>query len=162
MNLGGALNIIKRHQVRMPVHLAPILRALKIQLMSLSPEADANISCITKKTSGRNNFVVYIHPSHSYGRRRFSVAHALAHIILHGDLFKKKRTQPIIDDIFYMSDLPIAHEDEANRLALDILMPMEHVVEALKDEFLDIDGLAALFKVSPSTAGLRLGIPIEV
>ena len=53
-------------------------------------------------------------------RRRFTIAHEIAHFLLHRD----KIGDQLSDDAMYRSSLSSDDERAANRLAADILMPM--------------------------------------
>ncbi|PZU81273.1 MAG: hypothetical protein DI528_21565 [Shinella sp.] len=105
------------------------------------------------------NFLIKVNKNDSARRQRFTVAHELAHYLLHRDQIGGG----IEDDVLYRSKLSDAREAQANRLAADLLMPDRLVNEwidkarALQVE--DIVGfLADKFNVSEAAMKIRLGI----
>ncbi|MCV5491602.1 ImmA/IrrE family metallo-endopeptidase, partial [Escherichia coli] len=56
-------------------------------------------------------------------RRRYTLAHEIAHFLLHRHLLR----DGITDDVLYRSSQSSQIEAEANRLAADIIMPMHQV-----------------------------------
>lgn len=105
------------------------------------------------------NFLIKVNKHDSARRQRFTVAHELAHYLLHQDQIGGG----IEDDVLYRSKLSDAREAQANRLAADLLMPDKLVNEwidkarALQVE--DIVGfLADKFNVSEAAMKIRLGI----
>ncbi|WP_198152587.1 ImmA/IrrE family metallo-endopeptidase [Tsuneonella dongtanensis] len=67
-------------------------------------------------------------------RQRFTVAHELAHFLLHRDQIGNG----IQDDKLYRSSLSDRREQEANRLAADILMP-PHLIDAALNDAIEKD-----------------------
>lgn len=95
----------------------------------------------------------------SVPRQRFTVAHELAHFLLHRDLIGSG----ITDDVLYRSALSDYKEAQANRLAADILMPIEAVSrEATKRKGLPdgqvVSELSKVFGVSATAMEIRLGL----
>ncbi|HCM3005245.1 TPA: ImmA/IrrE family metallo-endopeptidase, partial [Klebsiella pneumoniae] len=94
-------------------------------------------------------------------RQRFTLAHEIAHFLLHRD----RIGDGITDDILYRSKLSDFMEVQANRLAADILMP-GHLLEKklleltqtveLRDEQ-KIERLAEVAGVSTTAIKIRLG-----
>src|SRR3546814_8751462 len=68
---------------------------------------------------GESGFAIYVNGSHPRVRRRFSIAHEIAHFALHRNLIG----DGVTDDAMYRSNLSSAVEVQANRMAADILMP---------------------------------------
>lgn len=104
-------------------------------------------------------FVIKVNKNDSSRRQRFTVAHELAHYLLHRDQIGGG----IEDDVLYRSKLSDSREAQASRLAADLLMPDSLVNEwidkarALQVE--DIVGfLADKFNVSAAAMKIRLGI----
>lgn len=65
------------------------------------------------------SFVISINDSHPLTRRRFTVAHEIAHFVLHQDLIG----DGIVDDALYRSSKGNEIERQANAYAATILMP---------------------------------------
>lgn len=107
-------------------------------------------------------FEITVNQSHPFTRQRFSIAHELAHYVLHNDDVRQLRE---------LDRLPVGHENysqkeiEADNFAAEILMP-ETVVKSyalsvgveeggiFPKEILTL--IAQKFKVSPMMAILRL------
>ncbi len=114
------------------------------------------------------HFSIYVNPDHAETRRRFSIAHELAHYILHSDEVKKN----LLVDRDNIHSLSPEKEAEANELAAKILMPEELVHKYIENN--DLDGnrilsensvrkIASFFTVSLMVAILRLkGIGYEL
>lgn len=69
-------------------------------------------------------------------RQRFTIAHEIAHFLLHRHLLHTG----ITDDVLYRSNQSDAIEKEANNLASDILMPkkiVQSLIIKFSDEFKD-------------------------
>ncbi|HEY0522277.1 MAG TPA: ImmA/IrrE family metallo-endopeptidase, partial [Stellaceae bacterium] len=82
----------------------------------------------------------------------FTLAHEIAHFILHRDLIE----DGVSDDTMYRSkELSGYHEVQANRMAADILMPVMLVKRAAELQS-NPDLLARVFRVSPAAMKIRL------
>lgn len=104
--------------------------------------------------------------SHARVRQRFTVAHEIAHFILH--LKRNRRSQLFIDPfvIFRRDDSSATGNDrqeiEANRFGAALLMPATLVLKEIKKHGLDLDDedglvfLAKRFKVSTAAMTYRL------
>ena len=123
------------------------------------PEDDFNAEIVYADDTGEFNVSVNIH--HPYSRRRFSLAHEIAHFILHRDriIEAKKIGRSKKDDSNRML------EQEADQLAAEILMPEELVTKYAKEIGIDkntpidsnvIKKFAMTFEVSPAMATIRL------
>lgn len=90
-------------------------------------------------------------------RRRFTIAHELAHFLLHREAIG----DGLAESRLHRSRLQNRMEMEANRLAADILMPYEKLdaaIEAARDHGANLTDIAAQFGVSRSALKVRLGI----
>lgn len=90
-------------------------------------------------------------------RKRFTIAHEIAHYLIHRDLIG----DGIVDDALYRSGLQETIEFEANRLAADLLMPISRVKkehDRIKDyEYFDkLIVLSGKFGVSKIAMQIRL------
>lgn len=108
--------LLETHQTTYPVQLGAIAKALGIKILSSTLRSD--ISGEIRETNGEVTIKVNRHDAKT--RQRFTVAHELAHYFLHRDLLK----DGIVDDVLYRSSHSTYIEQEANRLAADILMPI--------------------------------------
>ncbi len=109
-------------------------------------------------------YKITVNVVHPHTRRRFTIAHELAHFFLHKDDIG----DGIIDDPLYRSSgLSNNQEQEANRLAADILMPLNKIGERVRyyedthrqliNDSL-VRNLAEEFDVSLGSMRIRLGL----
>jgi hypothetical protein len=114
--------LIEECQDAPPVRLPELARALgvPIKASTLAPGISGEI-----RPSG-DGFVIRVNRHDPIKRQRFTVAHELAHFLLH----RNEIGNGIADDVLYRSSLSDRREQQANRLAADILMPVALLVEA--------------------------------
>jgi Zn-dependent peptidase ImmA (M78 family) len=84
-------------------------------------------------------------------RQRFTLAHEIAHYVLHRDMLG----DGMWDSGRYESPLGPRYEEQANRLAADILMPSD-LVRTYYEQEKSVSGLAELFGVSTDAMNYRL------
>lgn len=131
-----------------PVDVTGLARALGL---SVTRRAMENISG-SIKCSKDGRCEIEINSLHSNTRQRFTLAHEIAHYILHRDLIG----DGITDNALYRSAQPSAIERQANQFAARILMPA-HLVRRFHNEGItSADRMAAKFEVSPAVADIRL------
>lgn len=153
------VSTIARHQNDAPVKLSALAKDLGLKVMS--SELPSGISGeIGPNRAGDSDYVIRVNANDSSRRQRFTVAHEIAHFLLHRHLIGNG----ISDDVLYRSGLSNSIEAQANRLAADILMPQPLVDEwlqrATKLPVDDIVGyLSDTFKVSEAAMKIRLGVP---
>jgi Zn-dependent peptidase ImmA (M78 family) len=90
-------------------------------------------------------------------RQRFTVAHEIAHAVLHPDMIG----DGITDDAMWRSGLPETAEYQANRMAADILMPAHLIrekVEKVQSGLWTPATLAREFEVSNQSMEIRLKV----
>ena len=107
-----------------------------------------------------NNFKIFYNGDHPNTRRRFTVAHELAHYLLHRDELGEKYPE----NVLLRGGLPNKLEMEANRLGAEILMPnaaIDHYT-AVRNGAMSIPEMAGIFDVSPAAMSIRLGIPMDI
>lgn len=109
-------SIIAKHQNELPIPVGQIAKELGLTVNSST--LPAGISGEIKLVD--SNYVIRVNRHDIKARQRFTVAHEIAHYLLHRDLIG----DGISDDILYRSALSDTLEAEANRLAADILMPL--------------------------------------
>ena len=148
------MEIIRANQSELPVSVTRIAREFGIRVFKSSGWPD-KLSGLIRKNQER--YEIFVNGQHPLVRRRFTIAHELAHFILHRD----EIGNGITDDVLYRSGLSNKMEKEANQLAADILMPWKLLDPILDSGESDIRELADMFKVSPSTMSIRLGVPYE-
>jgi Zn-dependent peptidase ImmA (M78 family) len=110
---------------------------------------------VRKNADSPGGFDIFVNASHPEVRRRFTIAHEIAHIVLHPHLIG----DGITDDALLRSGLSNAVEAQANRLAADILMPRDKLNEFLVKGITSVKELASRFQVSEQAMAIRIGIP---
>ncbi|MCY4326154.1 MAG: ImmA/IrrE family metallo-endopeptidase [Rhodobacteraceae bacterium] len=150
------LEIIRKHQDSPPVPVVALANDLGLRVFKSGTRAwSDNVSGLIKRTSG-DGFEIYVNGDHQFHRRRFTIAHEIAHFVLHKD----KIGDELTDDALYRSGLSNEIEREANSFAAKILMPPHLINDKIQDGVNNIYDLATIFKVSPSAMSLRLGVPL--
>ncbi len=124
-------------------------------------ELDSDRSGFVRYDADSDSFSIYANVNQSKQRQRFSIAHELAHLVLHED---KIREQGEVDRENTMS-LSLEEENEADQLAADILMPEPTVRDYVEVNNLDgnkplekeaIEKISDSFNVSMPMAIIRM------
>ena len=105
---------------------------------------------------------ILINNNEPAARKRFTLAHELAHFLLHKDDLGDK----FPENILLRGGLSNRKEVEANRLASEILMPFDAIDKATEERIIKqggftISDMAQLFQVSNAAMAIRLGIPLD-
>ena len=146
---------VERHKKECPVKIVDLARYLRIDVKRTS-QWDENVSgAIVKDSSGK--YTIWTNAKHHQNRRRFTVAHEIAHFVLHRDAIG----DGIKDDALFRSTLGGLIESQANRYAAELLMPMKHIKNCIKEGASSIVELAASMRVSKTAMSIRLGVPWE-
>lgn len=153
-----AENIIKNHQKETPVQVIPIANALGLNVYKIENWGDNLSGKLQKDESSDAGFSIYVNANHSETRKRFTIAHEIAHYVLHRHLIEGEY---LIDDTLYRSGLSNSIEAAANKMAAEILMPWRLVDRTITGGTNKILDLAKTFQVSPSAMSIRLGVPAE-
>ena len=147
---------VQAHQTEAPIRLATIARAIGVEVLAatLPPGISGEIR---PKADGR--FAIRVNRHDPIRRQRFTIAHEIAHFILHRDQIGSG----LKDDVLYRSTLSDHREAEANRLAANILMPQHLVDELLQNARAQqvediVNYLADRFEVSEASMKIRLGL----
>src|ERR1700730_14453439 len=113
--------VVAKYQKAPPVMLAPIASELGIKVKRI-PLGKLIAGQIMRDpvNGGPSGFSILINSDDGLRRQKFTLAHEIAHFILHRDLIESG----IVDDTMYRSDLGSVYETQANQLAADILMPI--------------------------------------
>ena len=124
---------------------------LDVQYAGTLPGDAAGMICRAQGTN-RSGYVIHINGNDNPRRRRFTLAHEIAHYILHRDMIG----DGIVDDAMYRSSLGDVFERQANRMAAEILMPPQLVRNYYRFGDKSIVRLAADFDVSEEAMRIRL------
>lgn len=146
------------HQTEAPVKLSVLANSLgvTVKAATLPPGISGEIRPDCDR-DGR--FIIRVNKHDPARRQRFTVAHELAHFLLHKDQIGAG----IRDDVLYRSNVSDHREAQANRLAADILMPHQLVDQWMTAaNRLGADNviayLADRFEVSEASMKIRLGL----
>ena len=108
--------------------------------------------------NNQGKFIIKINMHEPKVKQRFTVAHEIAHFLLHSNLIN----DTVEESVLYRSRLSNSIEAEANRLAADIIIPPSIVNELLDDvdvyNEIEIANLANTLKVSVDALKIRLRI----
>jgi len=151
--------IILNFQQAPPVDVVGLAEALGIRVWELS-DLPATVSGKLFRDpvhGGSSQYSIGVNANEHFERKRFTVAHEIAHYILH----RNKIQTELVDDTMYRSPLVTsAEEAQANKLAADILMPLQLIQKMIQNGVTDVDVLANLFQVSGTAMRIRLGVPV--
>jgi len=129
---------------------------LPVYLSTLQPKISGLIEPFEQAPS---KFRIRLNRHEPVERQRFTLAHEIAHFLLHRSLIGTG----VVDDTMYRSGLSSRREVEANRLAAELCMPrslVEHHRRLLSHLDRDqlISEMAKRFRVSKSAMQIRLGV----
>lgn len=134
-----------------PVDLDGMAKALGIDVLySIFPDDNSIAGKIEQNSRGR--FRIIINSNDPANRQRFTLAHEIAHFILHRDMLG----HGVTDRGLYRSNLSDNTERQANRYAATLLMPAPLVRKKYAEGHQSAHGLAGIFHVSPAAAGIRM------
>lgn len=108
-----------------------------------------NISGMIKFENGEQN--IYVASDEPSTRQRFTIAHEIAHYILHRQLIQAQNGSVL----YRNSDENNEIERQANYLAAAILMPRYQIIDAWRT-YKSIDKVANCFQTSPIATQIRL------
>ncbi len=132
-----------------PVDLEGLAQALGIAVVRDSWMESEVAGKIERQGSG---YRITVNGSENARRQRFTLAHELAHYILHRDLIG----DGITDSVMYRSSMSDDIERQANRFAADLLMPAGLVRQKFRSFSRAIAELAAVFDVSTEAMRIRM------
>jgi hypothetical protein len=135
-----------------PVDLLGMANKLGISVdpdAPMKPDTSGRLIRIKNTESG---FHIDLNGAHSAYRKRFTLAHELAHYLLHRDQIG----DGVNDNAMYRSDLSDQLEVEANSLAAQILMPASLVRSLYRGGLMYLSGLSNAFQVSEEAMRIRL------
>ena len=133
-------SIIQAHQNHFPIKVGVLAKAFGLTVKSSTLKG--NISGEIKILA--DEVVIRVNRHDVKQRQRFTLAHEIAHYLLHKDLIG----DGITDDALFRSKLPSAIETEANNLAADILMPINLLATHKKNNESTLKGEALYEKLA--------------
>lgn len=138
---------------RAPVPLPDMAVALGL-IVDVDAHLPADVSGLITRERGTagDRYRISINGLDSPARQRFTLAHEIAHFLLHREFLDSKLT----DDRMYRSRLGDTMERQANQLAARLLMPGNLVRVAWDSGGRDVAALARTFDVSTQAMEIRL------
>jgi len=129
---------------------------LGLRIWEFSDMSEGMSGKLYRDETSPKGWSIGVNAASSYTRKRFTIAHEIAHFLLHRNYIG----DGVFDDTFYRSEhLSGSQETEANRFAADILMPYR-LLQGIAPRAQGIDELAKRFGVSQQAMSIRLGIPL--
>jgi len=145
--------LILGHQQDFPIKIGAIAKDLGVivKRSTLKPGISGEI----REVDG--GVIVKINRHDSKERQRFTLAHEIAHFLLHKDDIKNG----IEDTVLFRSSLSNEKEAEANRLAADLVMPFS-LIENIKfppgtRREIVVEQIAKIAELSTPAIDIRLG-----
>lgn len=159
MRVEKRMGTVAAHQKAAPVETIALAEDLGVSVYYVDwPDSMSGKIERDPQRGGKSGYAIFVNGNHHPNRRRFTIAHELAHLILH----EEEIGDGIFDDALYRSGLPRRMEVEANRLAADILMPWHLLNAAMDGGDYSVEELAASFGVSNSSMSIRLAVPYDL
>lgn len=149
--------LIERFQGSAPVNVVGLAESLGLKVYESDSRLPTEASGMILKdlvNGGTEGYSIIVRASEPYVRKRFTLAHEIAHFILHRD----KIGASLSDDRLYRSGLTNREEIQANQLAADILMPWALIEKYRQRCIGSVALLASEFKVSEAAMRIRLGL----
>jgi Zn-dependent peptidase ImmA (M78 family) len=156
-----AIEILARFNVRSaPVPVERIVRSMGITVQYAPFDGDLSGMAFIK--DGKK--IIGVNSLHSATRQRFTIAHELAHFVLHEERLESKVhvDKGVLRRDTLASEGTDAVEIEANNFAAELLMPKAVLTETLGGKNFDLEdeeaiaSVAKKFKVSPVALQYRL------
>jgi hypothetical protein len=145
-------SLIQRLQPSAPVNIAAIAKVLGCSVWESHdlPDDIAGKLFKDEKHGGEHQYSIVVRAQDPLVRKRFTVAHELAHFLLHRHLLGSE----VVDDALFRSKLSTPVEAQANGFAADLLMPWHLLTPVVMRPLAE---LALMFQVSEQAMSIRLG-----
>jgi Zn-dependent peptidase ImmA (M78 family) len=148
--------IIKKFQKTAPVDVVGIAEAMGINVWEDElPNGYSGKLFVDELNGGTSKFSIVVAKHESRARQRFTIAHEIAHFILHRD----DLDGGILENALFRGGLSNKKEVEANKLAADILMPLHLIKSLMAEGNVTVAALAEKLEVSESAVAIRLEVP---
>jgi len=150
--------IIAKYQTVAPVDVVSIAEELGIRVWEMTrlPEGVSGQIWQDPVNGGTSGFSIGVRATDALVRKRFTVAHELAHYVWH----RNRLDGGLFEDVMYRGGLSSREETQANQRAADILMPFGLLNKLVDEGESTVDGLAKRLQVSTVALKIRLGLPV--
>lgn len=156
-------DILDKYPSQLPVPVISIAKDLGLEIYETKDFEEWQSGSLKKEDE---KFVIYLNANHSASRKRFTIAHEIAHFLKHKKYLEDKGE--IVEDTKQPIEKPALNrnskvktadsqkylEAEANQLAAEILMPEDEFKKAWKESN-DVEDLSVRFGVSPTAITIR-------
>jgi Zn-dependent peptidase ImmA (M78 family) len=141
------------------IDIIKLAENLGIDVYAEEKDDDFNSCIIFDKENQKH--AIYVNLNHPITRQRFSIAHELAHYVLHPEKIK----QGMVNREEKITPRTKVQEEEADSLAEEILMPKELIEKYLQGSHIDkttridanlVNEISDYFRVSKVVATIRL------
>jgi uncharacterized protein DUF955 len=146
--------VIRKFTNLAPVDISGLAAALGVNVWQGRLGGNAGEIFRDIRKGGFSGYSIRVNAADPPVRKRFTVAHELAHFLRHRNRF----TNRLVDDKMYRSGLGTTVENEANALAADLLMPRRGIARLRGAGVTGVQELAAKFNVSVEAMQRRLGV----
>jgi Zn-dependent peptidase ImmA (M78 family) len=126
--------------MRLPLNVSAVAEYLGLEV--IEEPMDDDMSGFLEIRSGR--WVVGVNAFHHLNRKRFTIAHEIAHFLLHSD----GKTEFHDRTFARRTNDPSPMEREADQFAADLLMPADEVRQHIASGVTSLSALASQFGVS--------------
>ncbi|HSW98082.1 MAG TPA: ImmA/IrrE family metallo-endopeptidase [Candidatus Saccharimonadales bacterium] len=143
------------------IDVIKLAKSYDIEIYLQNKTGDENFNACIERDPDTNGYKIFVNPQQPFERQRFSIAHELAHYVLHKGMLDTG--EPLHRDPTDQANK--TNEEKADSLAAEILMPKKFVEEYTDTESINkqtpltktvIVSIANLFKVSRTVAAIRL------
>jgi len=145
--------IIAHCQKKLPVSVHAIADAIGLKVWQKSLPDCTGLVMKDETHGGYAGYSIIAHSGDSHVQKRFTIAHEIAHFLLHQDQICGK----IEDNRMYQSGMDISEECEANDLANKILLP-DRMLDRFKiDKPESLQTIIRVCQIPPQLVRNRLG-----
>jgi len=161
-----AQRLLKKYNLHPPINVKQLIETMGITVIEI-PFNNPGVSGCIKRSSKNGQPVIIVNKNHMETRKRFTLAHELAHAILHStndlhvdteQIYFRDENSQLAEDI---------KEIQANQFAAELLMPKHLLTEDIKKETakinikehlnIIIDKLKEKYNVSTEAMTIRIG-----
>lgn len=146
--------VIRRFTTTAPVDIVGLAEALGLSIRERNLESNSGEIVRDIERGGFSGYCILVNAVHAWVRKRFTIAHEIGHFLRHRDRISNR----LIDDHLYRSSLGNTKENEANRLAADLLMPRRLIAQFRAEGITGPEEMALKFNVSVDAMKTRLRI----
>lgn len=130
-----------------PMDLKALIKGLGLRLkyQVMDPEVSGYL-----KKNDRDEWVIGVNKLHHLNRKKFTIAHEIAHYCLHSDVMDSFE-----DTVMFRNGDSSPYETQANQFAAELLMPKESFLDFVNNKSTNVDKIAEYFGVSSMAVRIR-------